>query len=245
MNQPDSYQQLQSRAEQAERDSMINALAAANADSEAGKVEFQTSWQNGDLAGAAEAQERISRAQARAVTLESGIEGFDERQHGSGYVAQQQYPQQQQRLLTTTDVINSMTNLSARERQWLMQHQELVSTPAGQSRLQTAYYDTQDKGIQRDSDQYFDYFNDYFGFQQNNNYSSARSSSGPPQGYIVGGPSVQRQYQSPSKPYTPETPRVSLTEKEAAKISGVDEATYQANKKKLQDLKKLGYYADR
>jgi hypothetical protein len=35
-----------------------------------------------------------------------------------------------------------MSNLSARERQWLMQHQELVSTPAGQSRLQTAYYDT-------------------------------------------------------------------------------------------------------
>jgi hypothetical protein len=241
----ETYQQLQNRAEEAERDAMINALAAANADSEAGKIELQTAWQNQDLASAAEAQERISRAQARAVTLESGIEGYDQSRHGDGRVVQAQpQPQQQQQRqqYTTQDIINSMPNLTAKERQWLMQHQELVSTPAGQSRLQTAYYDTQDKQIARDSDEYFDYFNNYFNFPQTS-YSSAQSNT--TQNYVVGGPNVQRQYQQPSKPYAPDTPKVSLTEKEAAKISGVDEATYQANKKKLQDLKKLGYYADR
>jgi hypothetical protein len=62
---------------------------------------------------------------------------------------------------------------------------------------------------------------------------------------VVGGPNVQRQYQQPGKPYVQEMPKVNLTEREAARISGVDDATYQANKKKLQDLKALGFYSDR
>jgi hypothetical protein len=233
---PDSYQQLQSRAEQAERDSMINALAAANADSEAGKVELQTAWQNGDYAGVAEAQERISRAQARAVTLEGGIEASDERQNGSGYVAQPQQPQQQ---YTAKRIIDRMTNLSHDERAWLMKHPELVTNPEGQLRLQAAWYESQQKGIERDSPEYFGFFDESFSF------SPVQTLTSPQQQYVVGGPNVQRQHQSPTKPYVPETPKVNLTEQEAAKISGVDMATYRANQKKLQQLKALGMYSDR
>jgi hypothetical protein len=125
-----------------------------------------------------------------------------------------------------------------------MQHQELVSTPAGQSRLQTAYWDTEEKGIKRDSGEYFAYFDNYFGFPQNANGSYSAASTNTTQNYVVGGPNVQRQYQQPNKPYTPETPKVNLTPREAAKISGVDEATYNANAKRLRDLKALDYYSN-
>jgi hypothetical protein len=243
MNEP-SYQDLYYRAEQAERDAMVGNFNAAEKEVELASRDLTAAQIRNDPQGITEANERLARATYQKENLEGGIQAFDE-QHPALERGTYQYsqPQQQQpQRYTTADVINSMTNLSARERQWLMQHQELVATPAGQSRLQTAYWDTEEKGIQRDSDEYFDFFNERFGFPQTS-YSAAQTNTG--QNYVVGGQRVQQRYQQPTKSYTPETPKVNLTEREAAKIAGVDMATYKANQKKLQDLKKLGFYTDR
>ena len=40
-------------------------------------------------------------------------------------------------------------------------------------------------------------------------------------------------------------PKVNLTPREAAKIAGVSEEVWHANNKRLQDLKKDGFYRDR
>jgi hypothetical protein len=245
MNQP-SYQDLWYAKEQSDRDALVNGYNSADKDVELASRDLADAQMRGDSRAIAEANARLSQATVERETLQTGLTNFDE-QHPADARGSYQYqqPQQPQRQYTTTDIINSMGSLSARERHWLMQHQELVSTPAGQSRLQACYYDATERGIQRDSDEYFNYFNDYFGFNGNNgsNYSSAGTNTS--QNYVVGGERVQRQYQQQGKPYTPETPKVNLTEEQAAKISGVDMATYKANQKKLRDLKALGYYADR
>jgi hypothetical protein len=240
MNQP-SYQDLYYRAEQAERDALIGNFSAADKEVELASRDLADAQIRGDSQGIADANQRLSQATYQRETLQGGIQTFDE-QHPP--LDRGNYQSQPQRQYTTADIINAMPNLSARERQWLMQHQELVSTPAGQSRLQTAYWDTEEKGIKRDSDEYFAYFDNYFSFPQNGNGSYSAASTNTTQNYVVGGPNVQRQYQQPNKPYTPETPKVNLTPREAAKISGVDEATYNANAKKLRDLKALGYYSN-
>jgi hypothetical protein len=241
MNQP-TYQELWYAKEQSDRDSLINGFNAADREVELASRDVAAAQMNGDPQGIADANQRLSQATYQRETLQGSISTFDE-QHPPQDRYQQQYQQPQQpQQHTPQQMINSMPNLSARERQWLMKHQELVMDPKNISRLQTAFYDTEDKGIQRDSDAYFEFFDDRFGFSQNgSNYSTANTDT--TQNYVVGGPNVQRQYQQPSKPYTPQTPKVSLTAKEAAKISGVDEATYNANVKKLQALKREGYYS--
>jgi hypothetical protein len=242
MNQP-SYQDLYYRAEQSERDALIGNFNAADKEVELASRDLAEAQMRGDTQRIADANARLSQATYQRETLQGGIQTFDE-QHPPLDRGNYQYQQQPQQSPNAQQIINSMTSLIPEERQWLMQHPELVTTQEGQLRLQAAWYESQQKGIQRGSDEYFDLFNDRFGYApQANNYSGAQSNSS--QNYVVGGEHVQRQYQQPSKPYTPEMPRVTLTEKEAAKISGVDMATYKANQKKLRDLKALGYYSDR
>jgi hypothetical protein len=130
-----------------------------------------------------------------------------------------------------------MPNLSAQERQWLIKHPELVTTQEGQLRLQAAWYESQQKGIDRNSDQYFNFFDDRFGFSQ-------PQPNGGVDPRIVGG-HVVRAPHARAQPYVPEMPKVNLTPKEVAKFSGVDDATYEANARRLQELKRQGYYSER
>jgi hypothetical protein len=162
MNQPATYQDALATAEY---DSLINAAAAAQSDAEVAKYQLQQAWANNDLASAAEAQERLTRAQSRLVTLEAGKEALDERFNQQQ--PQQQYRQQPQ--ATATEVINQMTSLSAKEREWMMQHQDLLdpAMPSQQRqanivRLQGAWFDAQAQGIRRDSDEYFRMFDQRF-----------------------------------------------------------------------------------
>jgi hypothetical protein len=242
MNQP-SYQDLYYAKEQAERDAMVGNFQAADKEVELASRDLAEAQMRGDTQGIADANARLSQATYQRETLQGGIQSFDET-HPPLDRGQYQYQQpQQQQQPNAQQIINSMNNLSGRERHWLTEHPELVTTQEGQLRLQAAWYESQQKGIQRDSDEYFDFFNDRFGFAPQNNYSGAQTNT--TQNYVVGGERVQQQYQQPRKPYTPQMPKVNLTEQEAAKISGVDMATYKANQKKLRDLKALGYYSDR
>jgi hypothetical protein len=200
----------------------------------------------GDQQAQAEAQARLSEATSYKVQLENGIQAFDEAHppiergtHQYSQQPQQYTPQQMQQY--AYQVINSMDRLSGAERKWLMGHPELVVSQEGQLRLQAAWYESQQKGIQRDSGEYFDFFNDRFGFSPS--YSGAATNTS--QNYVVGGPNVQAQYNPPSRPYVPQTPTVKMSDEEAAKISGCDLATYRANKQKLQEFKKQGMYSDR
>jgi hypothetical protein len=241
MNQP-SYQDLWYAKEQSDRDSLINGYSAAEKEVQLASRDLADAQMRQDAQGIADANERLSQATYQKEMLQGSIQSFDE-QHPAQDRYQQQYQQQPQRQYTTVDVINSMGQLIPEERSWLMKRQELVASPAGQSRLQTCYYDAMDAGLTRGSPEYFKFFDERLGSPQNgSNYSSAQTNVS--QNYVVGGPSVQRQYQQSSKPYTPEMPKVSLTPKEAAKIAGVSEEVWHANNKKLQAMKRDGYYSN-
>ena len=173
--------------EQAQYDAVVNAIAGAQADGDAAQLRYQQAMQIGDMATASEAQRAISRAEARLVQLENGRDAWDEaRTH------QQQYQQrsQAQQQLTPEQIIDSMTQLTVREREWLRARPHLVTTQANVTRLRAAFYEAQGKGLARDSDAYFDHFNDRFA-------GSSVSATG-----------------------------LTAAQKDAAKISGIDENTY-------------------
>jgi hypothetical protein len=228
MNQPQQnyadalYAERKAR-EQADYDSLVNAIAASQSDAELAQRDLADAHARTDSAGMADAQRRLARAEARLVTLESGKESMDERdapQHSGSYPnpsAVQQYQQRQyQPQYSPMDLINSMTNLTAKERQWLIEHQDLLTRPTTMTRLQAAYFEAQDRQIPRDSDEYFNLFDHRF------NVHSPAAGNGKP-----------------------EMPKVTLTEAEAAKISGVSPEVYAENKRKLQQLKAMGLYGDR
>jgi hypothetical protein len=187
-------QQLQAERaarEQAQYDAVVNAIAGAQADGDAAQLRYQQAMQIGDMATASDAQRAISRAEARLVQLENGRDAWDEAR------AHQQRPQAQQQM-TPEQIIDSMTQLTVREREWLRARPHLVTTQANVTRLQAAFYEAQEQGLARDSDAYFDHFNDRFA-------GSSVSATG-----------------------------LTAAQKDAARISGVDETTYMKMYEKMK-----------
>src|SRR5262249_4620427 len=140
-------------------------------------------------------------------------------QTGSYPSPSQAYQQPQQPQQWTPDqIINSMTQLMPVERQFLQDNKDLLTNPANHKRLEVAYYDAIDHGFERGTQPYMEFIAGRLG----------RNVSG-----------------GPSRPQHPNMPKVTLTREEAAKISGVDMATYQENERKLKQLKTMGLYGDR
>jgi hypothetical protein len=155
----DWEQQLQAERaarEQAQYDAVVNALAAAGSDSENAQRDYAYYSSINDHAGMADAQRRIARAEARTVSLESGRDAFDEQ-----HAARANQQPQQARQVTPQDIIGSM-NLTEKERAWLLERPHLVMDQRFVTRLQDTYNVAAEKGLQRDSDEYFGLFNERF-----------------------------------------------------------------------------------
>jgi hypothetical protein len=144
--------------EQSQYDAIINAIAAAGSDAELAQRDYAYASSIGDHAGMADAQRRVARAESRLVTLESGRDSWDE--HLSTRQQGYQQPQQQGRQMTPQDVIASMTGLTEKERAWLSERPHLVTDQRFITRLQDTYNVAAEKGLRRDSDEYFHLFNE-------------------------------------------------------------------------------------
>lgn len=146
----------QDELNQSRYDAVVNALAAAQSDAELAQTRYQQALSVGDMATAAEAQRAMSRAEARIVTLESGKDSYEEMQ------ATRANQPQQQRQATPQDIIASMAGLTEKERAWLSERPHLVLDQRYVTRLQDTFNMAAEKGLQRDSDEYFGLFNERF-----------------------------------------------------------------------------------
>jgi len=129
---------------QAEYDALVNAIAAAHSDSEAAKSQLQLAWSSGDFAGAADAQERMSRAQAQLTQLESGRQAMDDNE-----------AQPRARVPTAQEIIGSL-NLMPGEQEWAKKlHPDWITTPQGRNLLSAAFTLTERDGYKRDAPEFF------------------------------------------------------------------------------------------
>jgi hypothetical protein len=200
--------------ERAEYDSIVATIGATQSEYEAAQREYIDARMRGDLQVEADAQGRMMRAQSQLVTLENGKEDFDQRaQQQQQY--QQYYAQQQYRQPTADEIIERMTALTPEEKQWLRERKHLVENQANVTRLQAAFYESQERGIQRGSKEYFDLFEDRFPGGGKDHRSAAGKTYG-----------------------------LNAQQLEAAKVSGISPETYAEQLVKLKKLKSEGHYSE-
>jgi hypothetical protein len=235
--------------EQSEYDAIVNALAGANSDLAAARADYKAARTANDIEAETDAAERIADARYRIQTLSGGKEAKDAQQEQA---AQQPTQYQQPRQAPTpTEIINSMTGLMPGERSWLMKHQELVTSQEGQTRLQAAYYDATKAGIARDTPEYFQFFDERLGFDDDGGSAPAMAEkqnrgNGGASGARVSAPVSRNSTDLKTGREAPSSTKVTLNQqqREAAKFSGVDEAEYARQVLKLIKLKKDGHYQE-
>jgi hypothetical protein len=143
--------------QQAEYDSVVASLGAAQSELDNAQNAYMYARQQGDIAGEADAQSRISRAHAHIVQLETGKETLDQ-QHQSAQQYQQTYPQRQ---MTHEEYLTAYyPQLTPEERDWLLRHRELIGDQRRQQELQATYYQAERAGLKRGSPEYFGFFED-------------------------------------------------------------------------------------
>jgi hypothetical protein len=142
--------------QQAEYDSIVNALAAATSDSDNAQARLQQAWAVGDAATAADAQRQLSRAESRILQLENGRDAYEQQQP-------QTYQQQPVQQMTPQDIINSMTGLIPEEKAWLQRHPELITNQNRISELQGTYAAAMRMGLARGTPEYEQFFNERLG----------------------------------------------------------------------------------
>jgi hypothetical protein len=151
--------------------------------------------------------------------------------------------------------IDSMTHLSARQREWLKNHRDAYTDPAKNAYLSGAHWDAIRAGHAQDSDEYFRVLEERLGYRQPARVTNIPAS--PPPAPTAAEPTQRRQSIPVSAPVSREAPnlgggnatpsRVELTseQREAARIAGVDEVTYARNLLRLNQMKRDGHYQER
>ena len=222
------------RSVSAEYESVVNAINALQSEADRAQSDLEASLAANDSRGAAEAQRRLTTASARLVSLEDGKAAWDQRREWE----RANPPRPQAPADPVEAQIESMTHLSVKQRDWLRNHRDAMTDQAKNAYLGAAHWDAIRAGHAQDSEGYFAALEEKLGYRQATAPTERRS---PP----VSAP-VSRESPSLSTG-KPTTSRIELTpaQREAARISGVDEFTYAKNLMKLNDLKKNGHYQER
>lgn len=147
-------------------DSILNALAAAKAEGDSAQKDYVSALEQGKVTEAAEAQRRMSRADARAEQLEHGKTALEsEKRLPEGRVVRQE-PEQK-----PNDFDSRISSFSPRTQNWLREHRECMTDQKMNNKMISAHYSVVGDGFIPDSDAYFDAVNKQLGFGEDNNAS--------------------------------------------------------------------------
>lgn len=225
--------------EQAQYDAVLNAIGAAESEANRAEGDYATAMANSDFVAAAAAQRRLSVATTRLVQLEDGKAAFESRQEPAKYEPIR--PQ-------ASDPIDANPNLSGRQKEWLKGHRDAQTDPAQLARLGAAHWDALKANHAQDSDAYFQFLEERLGYRQV--AMQVKKDE-------IEDASTQYRSMPMSAPVTRESPSInggsvrptqvtlSAAQREAARISDVDDVTYAKNFLRLQELKKNGHYQER
>jgi hypothetical protein len=225
--------------EQTQLDSVVNAIAATNSEMDAAKNAYAAARGRNDFMAEAEAQQKIAVCSARLISLEGGREELEEKIKHPPVTTQQPQQPAPQGGQNIDQVIAQMPGLMDKERDWLRKHPDAIGG-ANLTRLQVAYYDATQRNIQRGSDKYFEFLDDRLGYQT---MTEDRDDNPPPQNTRT----QQRFAAPPSRIASNGSDgRITLSpaQREAAKIAGVDEVEYARQLRKMNAMKRDGFYGE-
>lgn len=232
------------RAEDAEYDAILNAIAAAEADIERATVDLERAQADQDHKLIADATRRMSRAESRMVQLSDGKEYIERTRLQNKDKNPTTYEQEQPKL-TVEQHIDQLPNLLPSQKTWLKEHPEVLTDQRKYQRLSAYHFEAEDKGLQPGTQRYFDYLNERLGYKQPEvDVDDEEDDEPTPRRSVQAPPS--RGAHSPTTGKVQENNRITLTpkEREAAEIAGVDPLTYAKNLQKLRQLKSEGFYTN-
>jgi cation transport regulator ChaC len=252
-------QQERGQTESAQYDSISNALVARENEIKTLNVSYQDALARGDHSTAADINNRMLDAKMDMRDLTNGKAEFErefERRRREPQRPQQQFQQPQQQQPQIEQILSQMAGLIPAERDWLREHPDALTNLRLQKKLEAAYLDAEDDGLERGSDEYFEFMEQRLGFTG----AESRQRSQQPQYDEVDmdepAPAPPRRRQSYAAPPSRSSPgtgerfegggkvELNTEQRMAAKISNVDEYTYAKGVQRLRELKKQGYYQE-
>lgn len=240
-----------SRAEEAEYQAVLTAMSAAESEAESAQRDLVTAQTNGDFQASADAQRRLSRAEAKMVSLEDNKNELEHRKNMAIARAEEEKnrrPAPQN--LSVEQQIDSNTALMPSQKEWLKSHPDAWTDQRKNMRLQGAHVEAEDQGLVPGTKAYFDYLDVRLGYKkaEAEEVDDEEDEAPPPRRTerrtLVSAP-VSRAGATPSGKPSSRT-KITLTPKqqEAAAIAGIDPQTYAQNLLKFEALKEDGYYSD-
>lgn len=231
-------------------DTVTNALSAATSDKEQAENDFAAAWARGDGLAVAKAQSAIADAVNRINTLRAGEDELKQRAKERPQPAAAPASQN----FDIEGYLASNQALLPAEREWLREHPEALASPANRQRMDVAFQDATARGIERGSDEYFDFFDERMGY----------AGGGARNGGDAVTPAHQQRHVTPSRQMRVAAPasggtisrsgrnvalqpgQILLTpaQREAAKFSGVSELDYARGLARMVEEKAQGMYGN-
>jgi hypothetical protein len=227
-------------AEDAQYDSILNAIQAAQADAERAQYEIAAFSEAGDHKAVAESNRRLARAESRLAQLEDGKAAIEDQKsrEAARLKAAHQQPQQQQpqRQFTVEEYIDQIPNLLQSQKDWLKSHPETMTDNRVNTRLQAAHFETEELKYRPGSKEYFKHIEERLGYAKPEGEEEEEEMTRTP---VAAPPS-----KSATSPTTgrPSSSKITLTpeQREMAALSGIDEVTYAKNLVRMQQAKRDG-----
>lgn len=232
-------------ADQSRLETITTALAAAQAEADAAERDLERAIQNADPKAQAEAQRRISKAEANIGRLEDGKYELEQALE-SGKRSQEQVAKRPESE-PGQDVIDAMP-IPDRGKEWLREHPEFATDPRKNASLQKAHWDALDQGHKAFSTGYFQAIEELVGISENkavDNSEREVAVSEPRRAPIVSAPVSREGSAGSSRSQPSKTVRLTAAQAEAAKMAGISNAEYAKQLDAMNQLKANGHYGDR
>lgn len=208
---------FRSEAERAQYHGVERAIEGANARLNQLESDLAAAYSAGDIPALTKAQREIGALSARKAQMEDGRDAMKARLEQA---ARQPAPQQQP-AQPTNPVEALASRLSPRSAAWVRAHPDAASNTT--KLFAVAQYATGAKGIEADSDAFFDYVEKEMGYKrdaaENKTPTTYNRRSGLPAGRVTSGPVGRREV-------TAENVQITPAIEEAAKTSGISAREY-------------------
>jgi len=224
-------------------DTIETAIAAAEGEAEAATNSWADAMSKGDFVTAGKAQRQQQDAQFRINTLKAGKDELATEVRKKPQAAAPPPPS----MMSNVEVqLARMPNLIDSERQWIRDHPDSMENRENQLRMQTAFLDATKRNITRGSPEYFAFFNERMGYEDDGGDGGQEEPVAQPQPRSRqngGGPRVSAPVvRSGGGTLRPGQFLLTERQREAARISGIDEVTYARGLQRMMEAKSQGMY---
>lgn len=218
---------VQKEAIQSQLDAVSTALGAAQSEAESAKRDIRNAINGGDVDAQADAYERLATARANISKLEDGKFELE---------ARIKNPPKEE------PVTQQQSALPQRIQSWLNKHPEYTRDPRKYDKLRSLHWDVIDEGHDFDSEGYLESMETKLGMREVETEDEPVVTRQPAQRSSMVSAPVSRE--APSTPNTQRSGEIKLTvaQREAAKIAGVSEKIYAEQLQKINKAKANGSY---